>query len=135
MEKAKIFQSIVKGSNFFTPIVDSYYTVGNHIVELSCSEKDNWRGRYDKIINGITFKGKYGVTVVITNEGDGWKRSTELDKLCDSRDEAIKYIKSLDKKVVPKCSNCERLGTMECPKVSIVILLKQNHFFKPKQDE
>ena len=47
MEKAKIFQSIVKGSNFFTPIVDSYYTVGNHIVELSCSEKDNWRGRYD----------------------------------------------------------------------------------------
>lgn len=42
MEKAKIFQSIVKGSNFFTPIVDSYYTVGNHIVELSCSEKDNW---------------------------------------------------------------------------------------------
>lgn len=84
MEKAKIFQSIVKGSNFFTPIVDSYYTVGNHIVELSCSEKDNWRGRYDKIINGITFKGKYG---------------------------------------------------MECPKVSIVILLKQNHFFKPKQDE
>lgn len=96
MEKAKIFQSIVKGSNFFTPIVDSYYTVGNHIVELSCSEKDNWRGRYDKIINGITFKGKYGV---------------------------------------PKCSNCERWGTMECPKVSIVILLKQNHFFKPKQDE
>ena len=99
MEKAKIFQSIVKGSNFFTPIVDSYYTVGNHIVELSCSEKDNWRGRYDKIINGITFKGKYGVTV-ITNEGDGWKRSTELDKLCDSRDEAIKYIKSLDKNEV-----------------------------------
>ena len=33
------------------------------------------------------------------------------------------------------CSNCERWGTMECPKVSIVILLKQNHFFKPKQDE
>lgn len=91
MEKAKIFQSIVKGSNFFTPIVDSYYTVGNHIVELSCSEKDNWRGRYDKIINGITFKGKYGVTV-ITNEGDGWKRSTELDKLCDSRDEAINNV-------------------------------------------
>lgn len=29
MEKAKIFQSIVKGSNFFTPIVDSYHTVGN----------------------------------------------------------------------------------------------------------
>lgn len=51
------------------------------------------------------------------------------------------YIEYLDsyleelKKVVPKCSNCERWGTMECPKVSIVILLKQNHFFKPKQDE
>lgn len=28
------------------------------------------------------------------------KRSTELDKLCDSRDEAIKYIKSLDKNEV-----------------------------------
>lgn len=93
--KAEIFQSVVKGSNFFTPIVDSYYTIGNHIVELSCSEKGNRRGRYDKIINGITFKGKYGVTV-ITNEGDGWKRNIELDKLCDSRDEAIKYIKSLN---------------------------------------
>lgn len=79
MGKAEIFQMVVKGNNFFTPIVDSYHTVGNHIVELSCSEKD--------------------------------------------------------KKVVPKCSNCERWGTMECPKVSIVILLKQNHFFKPKQDE
>lgn len=99
MGKAEIFQMVVKGNNFFTPIVDSYHTVGNHIVELSCSKKDNWRGRYDKIINGITFKGKYGVTV-ITNEGDGWKRSTELDKLCDSRDEAIKYIKSLDKNEV-----------------------------------
>ena len=82
MGKAEIFQMVVKGNNFFTPIVDSYHTVGNHIV-----------------INGITFKGKYGVTV-ITNEGDGWKRSTELDKLCDSRDEAIKYIKSLDKNEV-----------------------------------
>lgn len=97
--KAKIFQSIVKGSNFFTPIVDSYHTVGNHIIELSCSEKDNQHGLYNREVNGITFKGKYGVTV-ITNEGDGWKRSTELDKLCDSRDEAIKYIKSLDKNEV-----------------------------------
>lgn len=39
MEKAKIFQNVVKGTNFFTPIVDSYHTVGNHIIELSCSEK------------------------------------------------------------------------------------------------
>lgn len=97
--KAKIFQSIVKGSNFFTPIVDSYHTIGNHIIELSCSEKDNQHGLYNREVNGITFKGKYGVTV-ITNEGDGWKRSTELDELCDSRDEAIKYIKSLDKNEV-----------------------------------
>ncbi len=95
MEKAKIFQNVVKGTNFFTPIVDSYHTIGNHIIELSCSEKDNQHGLYNREVNGITFKGKYGVTV-ITNEGDGWKRSTELDKLCDSRDEAIKYIKSLD---------------------------------------
>lgn len=93
--KAKIFQSIVKGSNFFTPIVDSYHTIGNHIIELSCSEKDNQHGLYNREVNGITFKGKYGVTV-ITNEGDGWKRNIELDKLCDSRDEAIEYIKSLD---------------------------------------
>lgn len=95
MGKAEIFQSVVRGHNFFTPIVDSYHCTGNHIVELSCSKKDNWRGRYDKIINGITFKDKYGVTV-ITNKGDGWKRNIELDKLCDSRDEAIEYIKSLD---------------------------------------
>lgn len=99
MGKDEIFQMVVKGHNLFTPIVDSYHTVGNHIVELSCSEKSNWRGRYDKIVNGITFKGKYGVTV-ITNEGDGWKRNIELDKLCDSYDEAIKYIKSLDKNEV-----------------------------------
>lgn len=32
-------------------------------------------------------------------------------------------------------NNVTSRGTMECPKVSIVILLKQNHFFKPKQDE
>ena len=48
MEKAKIFQSIVKGSNFFTPIIDSYHTVGNHIIELSCSEKDNQHGLYNR---------------------------------------------------------------------------------------
>lgn len=82
-----IFQRTVKGSNIFTPIVVAYFSVSDHIIELSCSEKGNWRGRYDKIVNGITF---------ITNEGDGWKRSIELDKLCDSHDEAIKYIKSLD---------------------------------------
>ena len=35
MEKAKIFQSVVKGTNFFTPIVDSYHTVGNHIKEVN----------------------------------------------------------------------------------------------------
>lgn len=97
MERAEIFQNIVKGSNFFTPIVDSYHTISNHIVELSCSEKDNQHGFYNREVNGITFKGKYGVTV-ITNERDGWKRSTKLDKLCDSRDEAIKYIKSLGDK-------------------------------------
>lgn len=92
-----IFQRTVKGNNIFTPIVVAYFSVSDHIIELSCSEKGNWRGRYDKIVNGITFKGKYGVTV-ITNEGDGWKRSIELDKLCDSHDEAIKYIKSLKNK-------------------------------------
>lgn len=95
MNRAKIFQSVIKGTNIFTPIIDSYHTVGNHIIELSCSEKDNQHGLYDKEVNDITFKGKYGVTV-ITNEGDGWKRSIELDKLCNSRNEAIEYIKSLD---------------------------------------
>lgn len=97
MNRAKIFQSVIKGTNVFTPIVDSYHTVGNHIIELSCSEKDNQHGLYDKEVNGITFKGKYGVTV-ITNEGDGWKRSIELDKLCYSRKEAMEYIKSLGDK-------------------------------------
>lgn len=57
IEKAKIFQSIVKGSNFFTPIVDSYHTIGNHIIELSCSEKDNQHGLYNREVNGITFIG------------------------------------------------------------------------------
>lgn len=95
MGKAEIFQSVVKGSNFFTPIVDSYYTVGNHIVELSCFEKGDQHGLFNKEVNGITFKGTYGVTV-ITNNGNGWERTIELDKLCDSHDEAIKYIKSLD---------------------------------------
>lgn len=48
-------------------------------------------------VNGITFKGTYGVTV-ITNNGNGWERSIELDKLCYSREEAIEYIKSLGDK-------------------------------------
>lgn len=39
MNRAKIFQSVIKGTNIFTPIIDSYHTVGNHIIELSCSEK------------------------------------------------------------------------------------------------
>lgn len=73
MDRAKIFQSVIKGTNVFTPIIDSYHTVGNHI------------------------KGTYGVTV-ITNNGNGWERSIELDKLCYSREEAIEYIKSLGDK-------------------------------------
>lgn len=97
MEKAEIFQNIAKGSNFFTPIVDSYHTISNHIVELSCSEKDNQHGFYNREVNGISFKGTYGVTV-ITNNGNGWERSIELDKLCYSREEAIEYIKSLEDK-------------------------------------
>lgn len=95
MDRAKIFQSVIKGTNVFTPIVDSYHTVGNHIIELSCSEKDNQHGLYNREINGITFKGAYGVTV-ITNNGNGWERSIKLDKLCYSREEAMEYIKSLD---------------------------------------
>lgn len=95
MDRAKIFQSVIKGTNVFTPIVDSYHTVGNHIIELSCSEKDNQHGLYNREINGITFKGTYGVTV-ITNNGNGWERSIKLDKLCYSREEAMEYIKSLD---------------------------------------
>lgn len=95
MDRAKIFQSVIKGTNVFTPIIDSYHTVGNHIIELSCSEKDNQHGLYNREINGITFKGTYGVTV-ITNNGNGWERSIKLDKLCYSREEAMEYIKSLD---------------------------------------
>lgn len=97
MDRAKIFQSVIKGTNVFTPIVDSYHTVDNHIIELSCSEKDNQHELYNRKVNGISFKGTYGVTV-ITNNGNGWERSIELDKLCYSREEAIEYIKSLGDK-------------------------------------
>lgn len=31
---------VVKGSNFFTPIVDSYHTVGNHIVDFQNMSND-----------------------------------------------------------------------------------------------
>lgn len=55
MDRAKIFQSVIKGTNVFTPIIDSYHTVGNHIIELSCSEKDNQHGLYNREVNGITF--------------------------------------------------------------------------------
>lgn len=27
MDRAKIFQSVIKGTNVFTPIIDSYHTV------------------------------------------------------------------------------------------------------------
>lgn len=95
MDIADIFKSVVKGTNFFTPIVDSYHQIGNHIIELSCSKKGNREGLYNREINGITFKNKYGVTI-ITNNGNEWERNIKLDKLCDSREEAIEYIKSLD---------------------------------------
>lgn len=97
MDRAKIFQSVIKGTNVFTPIIDSYHTVGNHIIELSCSEKDNQHGLYNREVNSISFKGTYGVTV-ITNKGNGWERSIKLDKLCYSREEAMEYIKSLGDK-------------------------------------
>lgn len=55
----------------------------------------------------------------------------------------MKYIKKLlkkllkikDKKVVPKYSNCEHLGTMECPNSFYCYSTKTKPFFKPKQDE
>lgn len=40
MDRAKIFQSVIKGTNVFTPIIDSYHTVGNHIIELSSIKLD-----------------------------------------------------------------------------------------------
>mgnify|MGYP003396304142 CR=1 FL=1 len=94
MNAERIFRNVIKGTNIFTPIVDSYHNIGNYIIELSCSEKGGQHGRFNREINGITFKGTYGVTV-ITNNGNGWERSIELDKLCYSREEAMEYIKSL----------------------------------------
>lgn len=41
MGKAEIFQMVVKGNNFFTPIVDSYHTVGNHIVDVDFQNMSN----------------------------------------------------------------------------------------------
>lgn len=48
---------------------------------------------------------------------------------------AKKLLKIKDKKVVPKCSNCEHLGTMECPNSFYCYSTKTKPFFKPKQDE
>lgn len=70
MEKAKIFQSIVKGSNFFTPIVDSYHTIGNHIIELNS----------------------------------------------------------------PRCHNCERRGTMDCPVSYMCYSTKDKPYFKSRHN-
>ena len=39
MERAEIFQSVVKGSNFFTPIVDSYHTIGNRKVRIKAIKR------------------------------------------------------------------------------------------------
>lgn len=48
---------------------------------------------------------------------------------------AKKLLKIKDKKAVPKCSNCEHLGTMECPNSFYCYSTKTKPFFKPKQDE
>lgn len=85
----RIFQNTVKGSNIFTPIVVAYYSVSDHIVELSSSSERNQHGKFDSM-----FKGSYGVTV-ITKCDDKWKHNTDLSKLCNSYDAAIAYIKSL----------------------------------------
>lgn len=90
----EIFKSIIKGTNIFTPIVDSYHKVGNYIIEISCAEKDNISGKFNIEVNGFTFRNKWGVTV-IQNVNGKWERATNLNKLCDSYEEVKEYIKSL----------------------------------------
>lgn len=43
MDRAKIFQSVIKGTNVFTPIIDSYHTVGNHIIELVFPSNNSYK--------------------------------------------------------------------------------------------
>lgn len=92
-----IFTSVVKGTNMFTPIIDSYHKVGDYIAELSCAEQGDRHGLFNREVNGFTFRGKWGVTV-IEKVNDRWERNTNLDKLCDSEEEARTYIKSLTNK-------------------------------------
>jgi hypothetical protein len=48
---------------------------------------------------------------------------------------AKKLLKIKDKKVVPKCSDCERWGTMDCPNSYMYYSTKDKPYFKSKQDE
>ena len=48
---------------------------------------------------------------------------------------AKKLLKIKDKKVIPKCSNCERWRTMECLNSFYCYSTKTKPFFRPKQDE
>ena len=72
-----IFTAVVKGKNFMTPYLIGYYKVTDGEAELT---EGDFMG--DDI---------YGVTVVKNGV-----QECELSKICDSRNEAIDYILSLN---------------------------------------
>lgn len=62
-------------------------------------------------------------------------KAFELGTLYDNNYKGSSTKKGNNHKVIPKCSNCERWGTMECPNSFYCYSTKTKPFFKPKQDE
>ncbi len=84
------FQSVVKGTNFMTPIIISYYDLGNRICELSTNVRGNLRSKHyfgDKL---------FGVTNIV-HKGNEWVRDIDKDMAFDKEADAVEYIESLKK--------------------------------------
>ena len=76
---SKEFKSVVKGENFMTPMVMSYWISGDYIAELSQGD-------------GFDGSGIFGVTVV---NGETMTHDHEKSMSFADHKEALDYIKSL----------------------------------------
>ena len=73
------FNNIVKGRNFFTPLLDCYYKTDKGIIEVSISDR-----LYRHISGG---KDVYGVTVV-----EYGKYNKDKSNVFNSSEEVVNYI-------------------------------------------
>ena len=83
-----IFKAVIKDRNFFTPVVVEYIGIEGGAVEISKTKNQ----KHSDMPGASFMKDKYGVTVV-----RNWKHDKEASTLCNSLEEALKYVNEIDK--------------------------------------